>query len=178
MVSVCRSLQCLIFALTQVGGGRLFFGFACSVVLCGGRGTANEYQWRVWGVFTVFWPHWVCPCSQLMCFPHLHCSGSRLLYREWTLSWVHFPGPKPLRYPTKTQTGMGLRFVPSLAPTAQATRNLTSALPPGVVRLIPSAVPASVSARWFGVPCLFWGADFWLRHSGWISTTQKLWKFG
>ena len=49
---------------------------------------------------------------------------------------------------------MGLRFVPSLAPAAQAARSLTSALPPGVVRLIPSAVPASVSARWFGVPCV------------------------
>ena len=29
-------------------------------------------------------------CS--MCFPRLHCSGSRLLYKEWALSCVHFPG--------------------------------------------------------------------------------------
>ena len=35
---------------------------------------------------------WVCPCSQHVCFPCLHCSGSRLLYRERALSCVHFPG--------------------------------------------------------------------------------------
>ena len=41
----------------------------------------------------MFQPHWVCPHSWSVCFPRLHCSGSRLLYREWALSWVHFPGP-------------------------------------------------------------------------------------
>ena len=27
-----------------------------------------------------------------VCFPCLHCSGSRLFYREQALSYVHFPG--------------------------------------------------------------------------------------
>ena len=40
-------------------GGRLF-GLTCSVVLRGGRNTANKYHWRVWGVLAVSGPHWVC----------------------------------------------------------------------------------------------------------------------
>ena len=35
MASVCQSLQCLISALTQVGGGGILFRFASSVVLWG-----------------------------------------------------------------------------------------------------------------------------------------------
>ena len=47
---------------------------------------------------------------------------------------------------------------------AQAARSLTGALSLGAVRLIPSAVPASVSRHAGGCTlCLFWGADFWLR---------------
>ena len=55
------SLQCLISALTQVGGGGLLFRFVCSFMLWGRRGTENKYHWHVWGVLAVFWPHWVCP---------------------------------------------------------------------------------------------------------------------
>ena len=78
--SVCWSLQCLISTLTQgVQWWSLSFRLACSVVLWGGRNTANKYHWCV---FTVIQPHWVCPCSRRMCFPNLHCSDSRLLCRE------------------------------------------------------------------------------------------------
>ena len=66
------------------------FRFACSVALRGERGAADESHWRVWGALAVFRPHWVCPCSWHVCFPHLHCSGSRLLYRERALSCVRF----------------------------------------------------------------------------------------
>ena len=90
--SVCRSLWCLVSALTQVGRGGLLCRFACSVVLWGGRGAPDKYHWLVWGVLAVFRPHWVWPCSWRVCFPRLHCSGSQLLYREWALSCVHFPG--------------------------------------------------------------------------------------
>ena len=48
-------------------------------------------------------------------------------------------------YSTTLQTRLGLHFVPSPARTAQAARSLTSALSPGVVRLLTSAVPVSVS---------------------------------
>ena len=50
-------------------------------------------------------------------------------------------------YSTKARTQLCLRFVPSLARAAQAARSLTGALPPGAVRLLSSAVPASVSTR-------------------------------
>ena len=66
------------------------FRFACSVVLWAGRGTADKYHLPVWGALAVFWPHWVCPHSWRVCFPRLHCSGSRLLYGEWALSCMRF----------------------------------------------------------------------------------------
>ena len=90
--SVCKSLQYLTYALTQGGEGGHLFRLTCSVVLWGGRNTANKYHWHVWGVLTVSGPHWVCPHSRQVCFPSLHCSGSRLLCREQALGCVHFPG--------------------------------------------------------------------------------------
>ena len=59
-------------------GGRLF-RLTCSLVLWGGRNTANKCHWRVWGVLPVSQAHWVCPCSRRVCFPSVHCSGSMLL---------------------------------------------------------------------------------------------------
>ena len=58
--AVCKSLQCLISTLTQGGEGGHLFRLTCSVVLWGGRNTANKYHWRVWGVLAVSGPHWVC----------------------------------------------------------------------------------------------------------------------
>ena len=92
LASVCRSLHCLIFTLTQAGGSCLLFRFACSVVLWGGRGTADKCHWPLCGALAVIRPHSVCPCLQRVCFPRLHCSGSRLLYRGRALCCVHFPG--------------------------------------------------------------------------------------
>ena len=70
-------------------------------------------------------PHWVCPCSRCVCFPCLHFSGSWLLYREQALSCMHLPGPSHsgscFWVLHKTQTCLGLRFVPSPAQAAQAT---------------------------------------------------------
>ena len=74
--SVCRSLQCLISSLTQ--GPEVV---TCSVVLWGRRKTANKYDWRVWGALAVPGSHWGRPRSGRVCFPRLHCSGSRLLCR-------------------------------------------------------------------------------------------------
>ena len=60
-------------------------------------------------------------------------------------------------YFTKARTQLRLRFVPSPAGAAEAARSLTGALSPGAVRLIPSAGPASVSARtsWVRVPSVW-----------------------
>ena len=33
-------------------------------MLWGCRDTSNKYYWHVWGVLTVYGPHWVCPRSQ------------------------------------------------------------------------------------------------------------------
>ena len=75
-----------------------FFKLTCSVVLWGGRNTANKYHWHV---LTVIQPHWICPRSWRVCFPCLHCSGCRLLC--WELSdagpgLCAHPRSKPLRF--------------------------------------------------------------------------------
>ena len=94
--SVCWSLQCLISALTRGGEGGHLFRFTFSVVLWGGRNTANKYHWRVWGVLVVYGSHWVCPSSL---WPVL--SGSTLLRLQVALQeycpklalrFMHFPG--------------------------------------------------------------------------------------
>ena len=147
MASVCRSLQCLISTLTQVGRGGLLFRFTCSAVPRGGRSAADKCHWRVWGVLTTFGPHWVCPCSHV-CFPRVHCPGSSLLFREWALSCVHFPGlshsGSGSRVIHKDPDSIEPAFLAFLIRAAQTTRSLTSALYLGAARLITSAVPASL----------------------------------
>ena len=112
-----------------------FLRLACSVVLCGGRNTANKYHWCV---FTVIQPHWVCPCSRRMCFPNLHCSDSRLLC--WQLSDAG-PGlhallrSKPLRFRfsgTSQRRRLGWAYIlhPSQVQTAQVTRSLACIVAP------------------------------------------------
>ena len=131
LASVYWSLQCLISALTQEGDGGHFFRLTCSVVLWGGRNTANKYHWRVWGVFAVFQLHWVCSCSQCVYFHGLHFSGSRLLCRE--LSDVGpglhaLPRSKPLRFrflgTTQRHSRLGLRFVPFPGPSSSGDQVL------------------------------------------------------
>ena len=92
LTSVCKSLQCLMSALTQGGEGGHLVRLTCSVMLWGGRDTTNKYHWLVWGVLAVFLQHRVCPHSWCVCFLSLHCSGFRLLCRERFLGCVYFPG--------------------------------------------------------------------------------------
>ena len=52
-------------------------------------------------MLAVSWPHWVCPCSPRVCFPCLHCLGSRLLCRELSEAGpglYAFPRSKSLRF--------------------------------------------------------------------------------
>ena len=98
------------FCLDIGGEDGHLFRLTCSVVLWGGRNNANKYHWCVWGLLTVYGPHWVCPSSrwrvlprstllrfqgalqghcpkQALCFmyfPGLSCSGSgsRVLHRS------------------------------------------------------------------------------------------------
>ena len=126
-----------------MGGGGLLFRFACSVMLWGGRGTANKYHWRVWGALAVFRPHWVRP-------PLTVCvlSPSTVLRLQVALQGA---GPESHALPRPKLLGSGSRIlhkgadsvgpafvVPSRVRAPQATRNSTSALSSGAVRLIPS----------------------------------------
>ena len=119
-------------ALLQGAGGGRFFRVTCSVVLWGGRDAANKY----WCVLTVSRPHWVCPRSQRVCFPCLHCLGSRLLC--WELSEAGpglyaLPRSKPLRFrylgsPQRCRLGWACVLCPSKVRAAQVTRCLVSAV--------------------------------------------------
>ena len=127
----------------------------------------------------MFRPHWVCPRSRRVCFPRLHCSGSRLLSRERALGCVHFPGPSRsgsgFRVLHKGADSVGPAFCAFPGPSSSGNQELVSTLSTGTVRLIPSLSPPQFP----GAPvectlCLFWGADLWLRPSQWMSTIQNL----
>ena len=156
--SVCKSLQCLISALTQGGEGGHLFGLTYSVVLWGGRNTANKCHWRVWGVLAV--------CSQCLGhtgFAPAHgvcafpvdtaqapgCSAGEL---STVGPGLHaLPRSKPLRFrfsgtPQRHRLGWVCVLCPSQVRAAQVTRYLASALSSGgVVCLITSLV----TAAWF-----------------------------
>ena len=120
----------------------------------GRGGTADKYHWPVWGAPAVFWPHWVCPCSGQTCV----LSPSTLLRLPPALYGAGpvLPVVPVFGYSTKARTRLGLCFVPSPTLAAQATRSLRSALSLGAAHLLPSTVPASVSARTSRVhaPCV------------------------
>ena len=133
--SVCWSLQCLISTLTQGGSGNHFFRLPFSVVLWGGRDAANKYHWHV---LSVSRPHWVCPHSQRVCFPCLHCLGSRLLCRELSQAGpglYALPRSKSLgfRYsgtPQRRRLCWACVLCPSQVQAAQVTRCLASVVTP------------------------------------------------
>ena len=94
--SVCKSLQCLISALTQGGKGGHLFRLTCSVLLWGRRDTANRLCWHMWGVLRVGVPHWFCHSPRQCVLP-----ASTLLSLQdalqghdskWALHFMQFPG--------------------------------------------------------------------------------------
>ena len=93
--SICKLLQYLTSALTQRGKGSHLFRLTCSIVLWGGRNTANKYHRHVWAELAVSGPHWVCPRSRACVL-----SWSTLFrfqvalqanYLKWALGCMHFP---------------------------------------------------------------------------------------
>ena len=182
LASVCWPLQYLISTLTQGGSGVSFFRLTSSVVLWGGRNTADKYPWCLWGVLPVSRPHWVCPNSGRVCFPILHCSGSRLLCQELSEAGPGLsalPRPKLLRFrfsgmPQRRRLDWPCVLCPSLVRAAQVTRYLVSwdLLPPL------SQVLSFLGVQWAHLfrcaLCLLWGADLWLRPSRRMSTFQNL----
>ena len=149
LASVCRSLQCLISALTQAGGGGLLFRFTCSVLLQGGRGAADKCHWRVWGALAVFRSHWVFPHSRVSASPVYTAQasgrsvGSRPCVVRGSSFWLFH----------KSTDSVGPAFCAFPGLSSSGSQQLDGCCLPGAVYLIPSAVPASVSAR-SGLVCL------------------------
>ena len=162
----CRCFQCLISTLTREGEVGHLFRLTCSVMLWGGRNTANKYHCHVWGVHTVSGSHWVCPYSRVCAFPVYTaqapgccagelsgaCPGLHVLPRS-TLLRFRFSGT-PQR-----QTQLDLHFVPFPGPSSSGDQMLGERTLPrcGVSHRLPGP---SCSVSW--VVCLFWGADLWL----------------
>ena len=121
LASICRSLQCLISALTQAGGGGLLFRFL--VPLRCGEGLAL--------------------------LSSLRCSGSRLLYMERALCCARF---QPSGVPQKRGTKSCACFLCLPRPSGSGSQEPDGRALPGAARLLPSAVPVSVSARAGRVP--------------------------
>ena len=146
----------------QGGDGGRLFRLTCSVVLWGGRNTANKYHWRVWGVLTVFQTHWVCPRSWRVCFQGLHFSGSRLLWQELSEAGSGLralPRSKQLRFRFSVTSQRCILcwacvLCPSQVRAAQVIRCLVSTVTGRWgVRLIASSVPAArFSVCTIGVP--------------------------
>ena len=150
---VCKSLQYLTSPLTQGGEGGHLFSLTCSIVLQGGKNTANKYHWHVWGVLAVSGPHWVCPCSwvcvlslsMLLRF-QVALQGNCL---RRALGCVHFPGLShsglgSLVPPQGHKLCWACVLCPSQVRAAQAARYLVNTHSPGgAVRLITSPVPAA-----------------------------------
>ena len=120
----------------------------------GRAGRSDRYRWRVCGEHS--------QCSGHTGFAPAHGCVLSLSTLLRLLAALYGAGPAlravaVFRYSAKAQTRLGLRFVLSPALAAQAARSLTGTLSPGVVRLLPSVVPASVSERASGVraPCVY-----------------------
>ena len=177
--SVCKSLQYLTSALTQEGEGGHLFRLTCSIVLLGGRNTANKYHWRVWGVLRVSGSHWVYPHSRRrVCFPGLHYLGFRLLCRGTV-----YGGPRvACTSPDLRRSGSGSQILhkgtDSVGPVFCALSRSEQLKRPGVWRAHTPQVRCVLSPllsqplgflgaqqRLRCAVCLFWGADLWLQPS-------------
>ena len=85
-------------------------------------------------MLAVSWPHWVFPRSRRVCFPCLHCLGSRLLCREPSEAGPGLHAPprsKPLKFrqsgsPQRLRLSWACVLCPSQIQAAQVTRCLLS----------------------------------------------------
>ena len=113
----------------------------------------------MWRVLTVFRPHWVCPDSRHVCFPRLHCSGSKLVYREQALSCMHFPGLShsglcsPVLH--KDADSVVPAFCAFPCPSSSGNQELDKRSLPRCSATSSLPILASVSRRaWSGAPCV------------------------
>ena len=180
--SVCKSLQCLISTLTQGGGGGHLFRLTYSVVLWGGRNTANKYHWHAWAVLSVGCARSVLATLGLPLLTACVLSLSTLLRLQialqgnclkLALGCVHFPGLSRSGSGSwvlhKGTDLVGLRFVPFLGLSSSGNQVLGNfTLPAGqcVLSPPPSQLLSFLGAQWEChlrcAMCLLWGADLWL----------------
>ena len=106
----------------------------CSVVLWGGRNTANKYHSCV-GVLAVYGPHWVYPSSQQCVLsvstPLRHQVALKGICPKQALGFVHFPGLSFSGSGSRVlhkDSVVCMRLCPSQVRAAQATRCLVSTL--------------------------------------------------
>ena len=161
--SVCKSLQCLISTLTQ---GVTVVTYLGSVVHlhCGDGGALQTNIAGCVGALAVCGPHWLCPRSRRVCFPGLHCSGSRVPCREtvsrgpWVAcaAQVQAAGVQVRGYSAKAQALLGLHFVPAPSLSSSGDHVLGNALS----QVCSASTTSLIPAAWFpgcpvrGVPCV------------------------
>ena len=128
------------------------------------------------------------PPERRVCFPNLHCSGSRLLCRELSEAGPGLHAPprsKPLRFrfsgiPQRRRLGWACVLPPSQVQAAQVTSCLARRVVPveGCSLSPPPFQPLGfLGVQWARLlrcaVCLFWGAGPWLRPSRGMSTVQN-----
>ena len=119
---------------------------------CWERGVLQTNVTSVWGATAVFWPHWICPYSQVSAFPIYSAQASS--YSIWSRPCVACSSS--FRVLHKSTDSVGPAFCAFPGRSSSGSQELDGCTLPGAVRLLPSAVPASVSARanWVRVPCV------------------------
>ena len=135
-----------------------YFRLTCLVVLWGGRNTASKC---LQGVLVVSRPHRVCPRSQRVCFPCLHCLGSRLLCRELSEAGpgLHAAQVRALGYSSKAQARLGLHFVPFPGPSSSGAQVLGKRSHPQVGCVSYCFPCPSRSVFWVYNGCVFLGVS-------------------
>ena len=101
----------------------------------------------------------VCPCSRRVCFPILHFSGSRLLYRERALSCMHFPGlshsGSGFWVLHKGADSVGPVFCAFACRRSSGNQEFDERTLPGCSAPYPLRGPSlSFRARWSSAPCI------------------------
>ena len=122
------------FRPDTLGEGGHLFRLSWSIMLWGGRNTANKYHWHVWGVLSVSGPHWVCPahgtCASLVYTAQAPGSSAGELSKAGPVLCA-LPRSKLLRFRfsgTPQRHRLGWACVCAQIQAAQVTRCLVSAL--------------------------------------------------
>ena len=121
----------------------------------GREGSADKSHWPVWGALMVFWPHWVCPRSRVCALPVYTAQAPSCSI--WSMPCVARGSSFRVFHKSVDLVAPAFCAFPGRA--AQAARSLMGALSPGAVCLLPSTVPASVSAHTCRCVCLVFSCD-------------------